>query len=778
MDELQEKDSSHNLRLGDEQRKTHTLIRGTTGSGKTALMLSIIYQDLLRAFPSLVVVDPVGELFTRSMQFLSSIDRQLTMKSRTKYPAYNAMVRQQQDTFFKRINVLDFERSDSGFFLNPLEKINGMSASETAGDFLRIFERISQGDMSVQLRRQLILGACCSLISELNGTLRDVHLLLNKDSDEICGYVEVLGNKADAEGRPFHLEFARDYLQQFLAATKGRERRELVQSSINAIALFLRDECVCSFISAPVGNLDFSAIVNDGRYLFVNIPPTMDFNSQVVLGSMIVNKIQTTVMRRTPALRKRPVTLMVDEFHMMMGKEFAQAVSKIRNYGLSLVLAHQNESQLLSDQDGRKLLEEITHNTTTHILFRQGYDDATRASASVFRPLGKREKNRFEEETQSQQRSRQVSVTESISKAIGEAHSKSTGKSFSISNGMQISFSENNGVSRSHVEARGLTISSGKNWSKCTSKSHGVSVTQSDSETIVQGIGKARANSRAEGESSSEGSSQSTGSSRNEGEGSFYSFSDGNSMSSNSLDAGFVGMNTASQQNNGHGVSRNESKNYSDSDSTQYSNSRSLTRAISDVISSSRSLARATGKSVGTTHATTKSKTVGGFNSESHSETLAKGIAFIESYCKSMGESITTAESRSEGETKTESRTDTFGRSQAKSTGTTIGSSKTEKRAFYSVDEEATVLGYQLEYLPKREAYVLNRIDGEVTRIRTLDIPYEFDLERKILGIDFMKDLRERVKPKAVQIPRKSVFERLQERELDSIKQDDVETGF
>ncbi len=692
------------------------LLVGSTGTGKSGLLQRIIRQDLRRNYHGLAVIDLVGgELVTSAVEWLGELRKDLTIRARTPYPVINDAIRRTRDRIAAKVIVLDFTHETCPFFFNPLEQTNNLTAADCSGDVLGCFARATQGNLDEQLRRQLNLRSCFSLTSELGGTLYDSAMLLLKSDDEIHGYLDYLWNRAKANGRRPNLEFVKDYLTHFFCATSNKERRDLVASSWTAMNVFLSDECVRRFVSAPKGNLDFDAIVNGGRYLLVKLPQG-DLNTQSILGSMIVNRIKTTCRSRSPDQRKKDFSLIVDEFHLLFSPEWAEEIATVRNFSLNLILSHQNESQLLSDNGSRKFLESVISNTETQVFFRLGTEEAYRVAFSVFRPRGQRQKLEYTETTESEQTTHGKTVTRSIGLAIGKALGKSKGVSFSIGSGQTVSFSESDGISKAVVEGLGLSLSKGRNWSRCVSKSDGVTVTKNSSETFVEGIGKGKVDSRSEGESSSTGESHGAANGHSEGEASFYSISDGQSLSNGGLDAGFAGLHMTSQQNSGHGLSANSGKSNTEVHTTHETKGRNLSRAIANVISSSHSLARSKGHSSGISHSITRSESTGGSETESISRSLAKSLGYIKSYCKSMGESISRSRAKTLTETETNSRTKTRGVSVARQESTARGRSKSFKKSFYSVDEEARIRSYEFMELPFRHAIVYSRESGKVSQ--------------------------------------------------------------
>ncbi|RQV97412.1 hypothetical protein EH220_04685 [bacterium] len=215
------------------------LIKGVTGTGKTGLILSLIFQRIVALAHSVCVVDPVGTLFKKCVEFLGYLYLHLTLMARSPYLALNQRILGFRDELVSHMYVLDFADEDcSGVFYNPLEKKHGMTSSECAWQFLRVFERASEGDMNQQMRRQLMLHSSAALVSEAGGTVCEVHRLLMKEDDEIRPFIERLLNRAEAEGRDMKLEFVRDYMDQFFTALQERQKIRLGGQQLDRAGTF------------------------------------------------------------------------------------------------------------------------------------------------------------------------------------------------------------------------------------------------------------------------------------------------------------------------------------------------------------------------------------------------------------------------------------------------------------------------------------------------------------------------------------------------------------
>ena len=747
--------------MPDEYRDRHIWILGMTGVGKTGMQNQIAMSDIVNGYHSTIVVDPLGASLTSTLvEFLGLLNMQLTLAAQTGMKAYDERIRQFRDRILERTIVLDFADPDCPWFFNPLETVDGLTPDIVSGQTLRSFSNANGADLDTQLLRQLNLKAAFSLVAAAGGTILDCPRFYSLDSKGFSRFIEYLTNKAEAEGRTLGLSFVREYAERFLAGVEmGRERRDREQSCQTALNIYLGDECCRRLISAPHGNLNFDKIINDGKILLVNIPQGTDLNTTKILGQMIVDRVRLTCERRTKKQREKKVTLICDEFHLLFGPSWSESFATVRNTGLNLVISNQNMGQLQTSEFGEHLMNSVRTNTSTQIFFRLG-EDAQEIAFSVFRPRGDKEHRRYTEVTNSRGMSHAVSESRTISETFSKGLARATSQTFSFSKTDSVSFSEGEGVAEAEMNGISVGISKGKSRARIVSHSHGVTITRSESETHVTGSGNAHATSHADGKNSSTSNSSGTSSNTGNTSAQFISFNNGSNASHK------LGFDTslgavAESSGHGHGTNAGNSESHGMNDSFSSSEGYSISDAVSDVVSSAQSLAKGTSKGRSVANSVSVGNSEGESESESLSRSLTRGMTFIRNYCQSAGEAL--SRGISQGITETITETESHGTST--STGETHtenqSRSETEKTEWYDINSEARVRAYDLMDLPRREAYVLTRENGKVHRIRTHDVPYEFN--NVLCGIDFTADFLKKSHPAVLpEIPDDSVFDRIE----------------
>ena len=102
------------------------------------------------------------------------------------------------------------------------------------------------------------------------------------------------------------------------------------------------------------------------------------------MGSLLLSKIQMAAFSRTdtPPEKRVPFYLYIDEFQNFATKSFIETLSEARKYRLSLILTHQNLSQL-----PKELQASILANCGLIACFRVSREDAQIMAKELLTPL-------------------------------------------------------------------------------------------------------------------------------------------------------------------------------------------------------------------------------------------------------------------------------------------------------------------------------------------------------------------------------------------------------
>jgi predicted DNA-binding transcriptional regulator AlpA len=328
--------------LSTPERLKHIHIIGSTGSGKSTLILNMAVQDI-EAGNGFAVLDPHGDLIEDII---------------ARIPAERAN------------DVVLFDPSDGEHpvAFNPLSAHSELERTLLASDFVAIFRRLSSttfGDQMVSVLGNAVLAI---LESPKGGTLLDLrHLLVDKAfRDRFLETVE------DDE--------VRHYWRHEFPLIKGVPH----SSILTRLNTFLRPRIVRHMVAQRDDRLNMRAVMDDKKILLAKLSRGLigEENSHL-LGSLLVAKIgQATVSRQDEeASRRTPFTLYMDEAHNFATPSVAEILSGARKYAVSICFGHGEIRQVRSRSE--EVASAILAHAYTRIVFQVGEQDA-RTLASGF----------------------------------------------------------------------------------------------------------------------------------------------------------------------------------------------------------------------------------------------------------------------------------------------------------------------------------------------------------------------------------------------------------
>ena len=332
-------DNEHNgetvpVFLTADQRVRHTHIIGSSGCGKSSLLLNLIRQDIENG-DGVAVLEPHGDL----------IDQILTL-----IPA-------------KRIDdVVLVNPSDVEFPIgfNILQAHSEVEKNLLSSDLVAVFRRLSTswGDQMDTVLQNAIL---VFLESSRGGTLADLRRFLLEP--------------------PFRNEFLQTvqdpeliyYWQKVFPQLGGGKS---IGSVLTRLQDFFSRKPLRNMVSQRENKLDFADIMDNGKIFLAKLSEGLcGAENSYLLGTLLVSKFQQLAMARQAqqmALR-RDFWLYVDEFDHFISPSMAEILKGARKYRFGLTLAHQELHQLQSEP---KVASAVMTQPCTRIVFGVGDDDA------------------------------------------------------------------------------------------------------------------------------------------------------------------------------------------------------------------------------------------------------------------------------------------------------------------------------------------------------------------------------------------------------------------
>ncbi len=328
------------IRLGTNDRRRHTYFIGQTGTGKTALLNNLAFQDMLdgRGF---AFIDPNGDA---AETLLGAIP-----KERVEDVIYFSPGDMESPI---GLNLFEFETQDQRDFL----------IQEAIAMLYKLYDPGHTGIIGPRYEHWF-RNAALTIMSDPNGSsFIDVPQVFNDQSftDEKLKYVSD--------------QTVLDFWNKEMAQTSEANKSEVLGWFVSKFGAFLSNEMMRNIIGQTKSGFNLREIMDNRKILIVNLSKgkTGELNSQL-LGMIFIMKFQVAAMARDdiPEDDRVDFTLYVDEFQNFATDSFATILSEARKYRLSLVLANQFMTQLTDI-----IRESILGNVGTIISGRLGITDA------------------------------------------------------------------------------------------------------------------------------------------------------------------------------------------------------------------------------------------------------------------------------------------------------------------------------------------------------------------------------------------------------------------
>lgn len=317
--------------------RTHALVIGKTGSGKTNLLHHLIAQDIIRGH-SFCVLDLRGDLVAAALELCAgNVDPEkvklFDLREKRTPMGFNPLAGG-GEPYYRALNVLDVLQSESESW--------GVQLAET-------------------LRKALmLLSESEETITRIEDLFYDRHFLLScLDRAETRSCV--------------------DFWQRFDSLSADK-KNALASPVLNKVSLLLSTPTLRKILghSAPVDLREH--LDSPGSVTLMSLAVDETHAAGRMMGRMMLSSVCREVFSRVNVSesRRNPVRLYVDEFEHFGTQEFDDILAEGRRFGLSLVLAHQTLAQLST-----KLRSMILNNVGTKFAMRTGREDGAALSRDL-----------------------------------------------------------------------------------------------------------------------------------------------------------------------------------------------------------------------------------------------------------------------------------------------------------------------------------------------------------------------------------------------------------
>jgi len=340
--------------LTKEERRRHVYILGATGTGKTTMLMSMIYQDIING-KGLCVIDPHGDLIDNILSLIPN----------------------------DRVDeVIYFNPDDISYpvGINLLELSKGLSEEDTirekefiAESIISIFHKVYTTKYSGPRMEYILRNTIHTAFTVPDATLFTVYkLLINTPFRK-----SVVRNLTDKN--------LKDFWKYEFAKAGDYQKVKMISPITNKIGRFLFSPTAKRILEQGKSTVDFDDIINNKKILLCNVSKgKIGEDNSEVFGVVILAKIQLAALKRSriPMKDRKDFYLYVDEFQNFATPAFAEIISEARKYRLNAILAHQTTSQL----EDKSLVNVTLANTGTVVCFKTANPEDERLILPQFKP--------------------------------------------------------------------------------------------------------------------------------------------------------------------------------------------------------------------------------------------------------------------------------------------------------------------------------------------------------------------------------------------------------
>lgn len=343
------KDNIQLVRIKEKDRLTHMYIVGATGAGKSKFLEYLIRQDIQKK-NGFGIIDPHGDLIEDIKGYIGLSLPKKEIEERILY-----------------INPADEEYT---VHFNPLEKIEEILPAPIAAELVEAFKKIWKDSWGARME-DLMRNTFIALI-EAERTLVDLPRFLTDEDFRL----EILDKVTHPVAKQYFIRFNN---------LSPKTRDEWIESTLNKVNAFLSDDRIREIFSSQKSSFSLREIMDSQKILLIKLDRGKLKENADLLGSLFMAKIKMAAFSRSDISKEEriPFYLYIDEFQNFATDSFIETLSEARKYGLGLILAHQNLSQL-----PRYLQDSILANCGIQIYFRLSRKDAERLAKEAFETTG------------------------------------------------------------------------------------------------------------------------------------------------------------------------------------------------------------------------------------------------------------------------------------------------------------------------------------------------------------------------------------------------------
>lgn len=320
------------LLLPIQDRKAHTIVVGSSGSGKSELLKSMLYRDVKDNSVSTVLIDPHGILAPQILYMRGKDHSKMVYIN----PTWNDNLTPILDPFDVDIKNERQLQNYLSFFVHTFEQTANIENTEAQKE---------------------LLYAGVNAILEMKGNMFDLYGLFN-DVPEI--YQKALTNTKN----PVYLNILRSkWLTPQMSGTKSAILRN--------IGTFLANKDFRDFTIGK-STINLTQLIDNGYNIIFDLKglptPVAD-----AIGRFITSQITNIALSRDANINNKSIYLYIDEFSRFLSPSIGNILAEARKFGLHLIGALQN----INGNESTSIINKLLANTAVKIVGQCDYHNAT-----------------------------------------------------------------------------------------------------------------------------------------------------------------------------------------------------------------------------------------------------------------------------------------------------------------------------------------------------------------------------------------------------------------
>ncbi len=339
------------VKIDDTALKMHWDVVGMSGTGKSSLLTTIVMSALTTGH-SCTVIDPHGSLANTII---------------------NCVAKEHAEKI-NLIRVGDGEKNPVPIRIYKTDDVEKeeIAINNMCSMFQEIFDPKNQGYVGPRWIRMYTLLSKCSIALGLGGTFQSI-LTIAQSKENMAKAMDALKRTHDDRNRDIY-----EGIRSELYNNKSNDYEEIIGWFVSKFQRLVAIPQLRN-IFGTCGNYDavnFSKMIDDNQINLIDLSsPVIGNDAARISGTLIINQLWDAIMSRKNYEKNH--ILVIDEAHLFSngGSSLERIIYEGRKFGISLIMAHQNCTQLSSN------IREALASTANFSSFRLSVKDAYEASS-------------------------------------------------------------------------------------------------------------------------------------------------------------------------------------------------------------------------------------------------------------------------------------------------------------------------------------------------------------------------------------------------------------